>query len=820
MVWNLIGDNTVTTTESYCHQNQGEYHTTTDSTTILTKEYSNGFWNYELLTSEGKKAANDRKETHELKPSLVMNEAKLDDVEVARLWHWRTAHSGAEVPVKMGAAKVKLNEDCYCCDQAKYKSHSYKRNSTDTYAGNEPFWRVFCDGYGGQLSMGSESYEGAVGGFVFVCPTSGTVKKKLYATTEQFPSILYQFLQDVQSMHYCCRELYVDTYSVNLSAAAEEVAALFSTKIVPISAGSPQELAFAESAVRTSGRNSRAMLMGAKHLPAWSWGLADLYSCYVHDVLPQKGKGDKSPFEMRNGKKPDLKTLFIKVFGAPCQYAPMQGAEHKRAKLVHWGWFVGMQWPMVLVLSVDDLKVRSVSRQKMRVYEGAYARFDPTLGQEVQPQHREIHGVADAIPDHVLSVKILSDHKRNADMNDPLVDPNNQPDPPNPNMISSSTGEQLHQGEDDLHVPHHVTVDKMKFLKQLEELKEKASHLNSGTGVRDSIVKAIKAVNDGDLGFPTKGSMKKTKWIDEGKVSSKNILTGKRSLGLKLSNEVSPGKAKKLKKSKKKMIKLVKGTRVKVRSTRFDGSEKGSYSHDKPTWLHGSVISRDHGMVDVVWDIDNTVTRSSAHHLDVCTTKEIKTTTASIMVMLEVGAELEYTHTDLKAAWPKDFIEAMSRSDWRDWVEAVKKEVEGWRDCNTSEEISYSDIKKGSRVIPLGELYTIKRDGRYKYRQYAMGNLLREGVDFGETFASTVSGDGLRWFCSLACACGKEIRGWDATTGYLQTEQRIAVYSYLPSHHRYSDELRRACNIQGRDHEAKSGGRGGWCEASKQKAEA
>ena len=145
-----------------------------------------------------------------------------------------------------------------------------------------------------------------------------------------------------------------------------------------------------------------------------------------------------------------------------------------------------MQWPMVLVLSVDDLKVRSVSRQKMRVYEGAYARFDPTLGQEVQPQHREIHGVADAIPDHVLSVKILSDHKRNADMNDPLVDPNNQPDPPNLNMTSSSTGERLHQGEDDLHVPHHVTVDKMKFLKQLEELKEKASHLNSGTGVRDS----------------------------------------------------------------------------------------------------------------------------------------------------------------------------------------------------------------------------------------------------------------------------------------------------------------------------------------------
>ena len=54
-----------------------------------------------------------------------------------------------------------------------------------------------------------------------------------------------------------------------------------------------------------------------------------------------------------------------------------------------------------------------------------------------------------------------------------------------------------------------------------------------------------------------------------------------------------------------------------------------------------------------------------------------------------------------------------------------------------------------------------------------MGNLLKAGKDYGDTFSSTVSGDGLRWFCSLAAACNKRIRGWDATTGYLQTKQRI-----------------------------------------------
>jgi hypothetical protein len=49
----------------------------------------------------------------------------------------------------------------------------------------------------------------------------------------------------------------VDTYVVNLSEATEEVAAMFKTRIIPISAGTPQELAYAERAVRTIREKSR-----------------------------------------------------------------------------------------------------------------------------------------------------------------------------------------------------------------------------------------------------------------------------------------------------------------------------------------------------------------------------------------------------------------------------------------------------------------------------------------------------------------------------------------------------------------------------------
>jgi hypothetical protein len=161
-------------------------------------------------------------------------------------------------------------------------------------------------------------------------------------------------------------------------------------------------------------------------------------------------------------------------------------------------------------------------------------------------------------------------------------------------------------------------------------------------------------------------------------------------------------------------------------------------------------------------------------------------TVEAMFPVLEVGCQLAAPDINENGNWPRDFIEALIRPDWRLGVEAVKSENDSWEIFEATIEIPYTDIKKGASVIPLGELFTIKRSGKYKFCQIALGNLLKEGKDYGETFATTVSGDGLRWFCSLAVTCGKEIKGWDATTGYLQTVQRIPVYAYLPSHHGFS----------------------------------
>ena len=90
---------------------------------------------------------------------------------------------------------------------------------------------------------------------------------------------------------------------------------MFRVKIIPISAGTPQEMAYAESSVRVIGQMSRTLMCGAPHLPPFCWGLGDIYAGYIHDFLPQ-AKTKMSPYEDRTGREPNLDVFFLKVFGA------------------------------------------------------------------------------------------------------------------------------------------------------------------------------------------------------------------------------------------------------------------------------------------------------------------------------------------------------------------------------------------------------------------------------------------------------------------------------------------------------------------------
>jgi hypothetical protein len=142
-----------------------------------------------------------------------------------------------------------------------------------------------------------------------------------------------------------------------------------------------------------------------------------------------------------------------------------------------------------------------------------------------------------------------------------------------------------------------------------------------------------------------------------------------------------------------------------------------------------------------------------------------KTRIETILPIMEIHSQLQGAANDEPGSWPKDFLQAMISEDWREWVMAIKAEIESWNLFDAAEEVAYHAMERGATLIPLGELFTRKRNGKFKFRQIAMGNMLKPGRDYGETFSTTISGDGLRWFFSLASTCGKKIYGWDATTG-------------------------------------------------------
>ena len=117
---------------------------------------------------------------------------------------------------------------------------------------------------------------------------------------------------------------------------------------------------------------------------------------------------------------------------------------------------------------------------------------------------------------------------------------------------------------------------------------------------------------------------------------------------------------------------------------------------------------------------------------------------------------------------------------------AIRKEIASWNDFNAYTEIPFAERTPGSSIVPLGELFTRKRDLSFKFRQYLMGNLLKKGKDYDETFSSCISWDGIRWCAAVACATDKLIYGLDAVTGFLQAKEQFDLYAFLPSHGQYS----------------------------------
>ena len=155
---------------------------------------------------------------------------------------------------------------------------------------------------------------------------------------------------------------------------------------------------------------------------------------------------------------------------------------------------------------------------------------------------------------------------------------------------------------------------------------------------------------------------------------------------------------------------------------------------------------------------------------------------ASLEDNLTRRTKYESSHDDLK--YPKSFWEVLLLDDWKSWIEAIRKEMKCWIENGTFEYADIKDVPPGAPIIDLGELYLIKRSGKYKYRQYARGDQQKEGTYF-KTTTKTVNSEIVRFIASLSVGTGRKMKGGDVITAYLLSEQRTPLFAWPASHMEY-----------------------------------
>ncbi len=311
-------------------------------------------------------------------------------------------------------------------------------------------------------------------------------------------------------------------------------------------------------------------------------------------------------------------------------------------------------------------------------------------------------------------------------------------------------------------------------------LKEKAQTTISDPGIRRKVIDSITNLQDVSARVVERGQLKRGKRT-HAKVDNANIVQGKRKRVRFEDSTIdeTPPKRKVKERVFKAKAGLKPGDAIFVAPEIFDGNKPGSYSKEHPERQFGTVLK--------VWARKQTAqiewlegSKNMVKYNDLRVEK-FKVDAAFIVTIMIVDALKSPKDPLDKDCWPRNFFEAMVSPDWREWVLAIKKEIASWMDFNAFTEIPFSSRTPGSSIVPLGELFTRKRDLSFKFRQYLMGNFLKKGKDYDETISSCISWDGIRWCASVACATDKMIHGLDAVTGFLQAKEQFDLYAFLPS---------------------------------------
>jgi hypothetical protein len=137
---------------------------------------------------------------------------------------------------------------------------------------------------------------------------------------------------------------------------------------------------------------------------------------------------------------------------------------------------------------------------------------------------------------------------------------------------------------------------------------------------------------------------------------------------------------------------------------------------------------------------------------------------------------------------PKSFnqLRKLSTEEQKPWLAARKVEYDACISTETWEEVPKSKLPKGTRVLPLKEIYTLKVDQngkveRHKVRFTPCGNFQTPDT-YSETYARTGSYKGFRAGLSIAAKFNHEIVQFDVPTAFLNAplDEGEVIYMTMP----------------------------------------
>jgi hypothetical protein len=241
--------------------------------------------------------------------------------QALEVWHRRLAHA---CPKAVSNATGKHSDGQTCDDCCMGKSTHIEHDKLEQRGTDRPFQRVHSDVHGPSdtLSLGGNRYS-----IIFVCDYTGQKDVYFMKRKSQAVDMMELYLREV------VRPSGHEIQFARFDNGGEYIASYFKDLLSEngieaeyTSAYSPQQNGVAERAWRTLFGRARSMIHES-NLPQKFWAEAVKAACYVSNKTPSQALDCMSPYEMRYGKKPNVREL--KVFGS-IAYAHVEKNTHLR----------------------------------------------------------------------------------------------------------------------------------------------------------------------------------------------------------------------------------------------------------------------------------------------------------------------------------------------------------------------------------------------------------------------------------------------------------------------------------------------------------